>query len=160
MRIKLKLERVWAMPNHRTFQIKPIKQLIQNTFNNEEYTNPFPFPFKQDALEYLKTIQTNSTKNLAYDPPFSQRQLREKYNDAGLALDQMNNGYWAKLKDEIARIMQPNGKTISFGWNSGGIGKNRGFEITKILLVCHGSMHNDTICTVENKIQTTLGETI
>ena len=44
-----------------------------------------------------------------------------------------------------------NGKVISFGWNSGGIGKKNGFEIEKILLVNHGSQHNDTICTLEVK---------
>ena len=43
-------------------------------------------------------------------------------------------------------------KCITFGWNSTGLGKKRGFEITRILIVCHGSMHNDTICTVEERI--------
>ena len=28
----------------------------------------------------------------------------------------------------------------------------KGFEIIRILLVCHGGHHNDTICTVERKI--------
>ena len=41
---------------------------------------------------------------------------------------------------------------ITFGWNSGGIGKKYGFEIKKILLVAHGGWHNDTICTLEIKI--------
>jgi len=30
---------------------------------------------------------------------------------------------------------------------------NLGFEITRILIVPHGGIHNDTICTVERKIQ-------
>ena len=42
-------------------------------------------------------------------------------------------------------------KVITFGWNSGGIGKKYGFEIIRILLVPHGGWHNDTICTVEVK---------
>ena len=33
------------------------------------------------------------------------------------------------------------------------MGKNRGFEIVEILLVAHGGHHNDTICTVEKKIE-------
>lgn len=41
---------------------------------------------------------------------------------------------------------------ITFGWNSGGIGKTNGFEIEQILLVPHGGWHNDTICTVERKL--------
>lgn len=48
------------------------------------------------------------------------------------------------------------GKVISFGWNSCGIGKTRGFEIERILIVCHGGHHNDTICTVEKKVQGSL----
>ena len=37
--------------------------------------------------------------------------------------------------------------------NSIGIGKKKGFEIIEILLVCHGRAHNDTIVTVERKVQ-------
>ncbi len=36
--------------------------------------------------------------------------------------------------------------------NSMGMGKNRGFEIQRILLVPHGGNHNDTIVTVEKKL--------
>lgn len=36
-------------------------------------------------------------------------------------------------------------------WNSGGFGKNLGFEMIEILLVPHGGHHNDTIVTVERK---------
>ena len=41
---------------------------------------------------------------------------------------------------------------LCFGWNSGGIGKTLGFELTEILMVAHGGAHNDTICTVERKL--------
>jgi len=47
--------------------------------------------------------------------------------------------------------MKPGGKVISFGWNTNGIGKKHGFEISRIVLVAHGSQHNDTIATVEKK---------
>lgn len=36
-------------------------------------------------------------------------------------------------KKEISRIIKPNGKIITFGWNSGGVGKKYGFEIQKNL---------------------------
>lgn len=61
------------------------------------------------------------------------------------------SSYWSDQKNEISRILKPNGIVISFGWNSCGIGKNRGFEIIEILLVCHGGHHNDTIVVVERK---------
>ena len=145
------IKRVWAMPNHRTFDIKPIKEFIKENIGLD-YIDPFPYPFKEDAIKYLKKIETNSKLSLVFDPPYSQRQLKEMYHSNGLSLDHpMNNSYWSNCKKEIARIIKPNGKVISFGWNSGGIGKKNGFEIEKILLVNHGSQHNDTICTLEVK---------
>jgi hypothetical protein len=59
--------------------------------------------------------------------------------------------YWGDCKNEIARIIKKGGKAICFGWNSNGIGKGRGFEIKKILLIPHGGSRNDTICVVEIK---------
>ena len=146
------IERYWAMPSHQTFTIKPFKELIEKELGSE-YIDPFPYPFKQDAIEYLKTIEDNSENYLVFDPPYSQRQLREMYDNNGLSLDNpMNNSYWANCRKEISRIIKKNGKVISFGWNSNGIGKKYGFEITKVVLVAHGSQHNDTIATVEVKI--------
>ena len=145
----MKLERVWQMPNHRTFQIPSIKKLIFEELG-ENYVDPFPHPFRTDALRYLCCFKKESVSNLAFDPPYSQRQLKEMYKNIGFSYD-MNNSYWSKCKDQITRIMKPGGKVVSFGWNSNGIGKTRGFELTRILLVAHGSQHNDTICTVEVK---------
>ena len=146
------IERHWAMPNHKTFSIKPLKNLIDLELGTD-YLDPFPYPFERDAIEYLKTIEDNSENYLVFDPPYSQRQLREMYDNNGLSLDNpMNNSYWANCRKEISRIIKKNGKVISFGWNSNGIGKKYGFEITKVVLVAHGSQHNDTIATVEMKI--------
>lgn len=138
------------MPNARTFTIKPISELLTLEFG-DSFVDPFPFPYKQDALEYLKTFASDSVKSLAFDPPYSPRQLKEMYSSAGLDYT-TNASYWSKLKKEISRVVMKGGKVISFGWNSGGIGKTLGFEITKILLVAHGGWHNDTLCTVEIKI--------
>ena len=147
----IKFERHWCMPSHKTFTIKPFKELIEKELGNE-YVDPFPYPFKQDAIEYLKTIPTKSVRYSVFDPPYSQRQLKEMYHNNGLSFTYpMNSSYWGVCKKEYGRIMKPAGKVISFGWNTNGIGKKYGFEITKIVLVAHGSQHNDTIATVEVK---------
>lgn len=144
------------MPNSRTFQIKPIKKLLTQELG-ESFVDPFPYPYKQDALKYLKQLPSGSVVSLAFDPPYSLRQLKEVYNSRGIALTQHDTQYyWKDLRDEIARIMAPGGTVASFGWNTIGIGKTRGFEIIRILLVCHGGHHNDTICTIERKAQTVL----
>jgi hypothetical protein len=146
------LNRVWAMPNHKTFEIGPIKQLILEELG-DSYTDVFPHPYDRDALEMLKEQESNSIMNLAFDPVYSLRQLKEMYNNKGNSLTQHETQYyWKDLRDEIGGVIEVNGNVVSFGWNSIGIGKTRGFEITRILLVCHGGHHNDTICTVEQKI--------
>ena len=139
------------MPSHRTFSIKPFKNLIEEEVG-KEYLDPFPYPFKQDAIEYLKTIPTQSVEYSVFDPPYSQRQLKEMYHNNGLSYTYpVNSSYWSVCKREFGRIMKPEGKVISFGWNTNGIGKKHGFEIIRIVMVAHGSQHNDTIATVEKK---------
>ena len=57
------------------------------------------------------------------------------------------------IKDILSRKVRLDGKAICFGWNSMGFGIQRGFKMERILLVPHGGPHNDTIVTVERKIQ-------
>jgi hypothetical protein len=118
-----------------------------------EYTNDIEFlPVKShmDALDFLKSLESESKVGALFDPPYSVEQCLRRYTPkqngtAGRA------EYWAKCKDEIARIICPGGTVISFCWDSTGIGKKRGFEIIEIVLICHGACHNDTIVTVERK---------
>lgn len=107
-----------------------------------------------DALDFLKMFDDESVDGVFYDPPYSPRQVSESYKNVGkeVTMETTQASFWSKHKNEIARILKPNGKSICFGWNSQGLGKNRGFEIHKILLVPHGGNHNDTICTVEIKL--------
>ena len=70
------IKRVWAMPNHRTFKIKPINKFIKENLGLD-YVDPFPYPFKQDAIDFLKSIETSSINSLVFDPPYSQYQLKE-----------------------------------------------------------------------------------
>ena len=151
----MEMNRVWAMPNKRTFQIKPIKELLRKEFGDmTNVVDPFPFTYSKDALKYMNDFDDNTVERLVFDPPYSPRQLKECYDSIGQSLTQLDtsNHTWKVWKDEIARIVKPNGIVISFGWNTCGIGKTRGFKIIGILLVCHGGNHNDTIVTVEKKI--------
>jgi len=148
----MEIERKWAMPNKETFTIKPIRKLIERESSFRDFIDPFPYPFKKDALEYLADFKDGSVEGVLFDPPYSPRQLKECYDEMGQTLTDTKSSVWSKWKDEIARVIKPGGRCISFGWNTNGLGKNRGFEIIKILLVAHGGNHNDTIVTVEKKI--------
>jgi len=142
------------MPNKKTFQIKPIKELIEKEKGNEDWLDLFPYPYFKDALKVLSNIEDNSIIGVLFDPPYSPRQLKECYDNLGQSLTSLDTSShtWKCWKDETARVIKPNGKCISFGWSSNGIGKGRGFKIEKILLVAHGGNHNDTICVVERKV--------
>lgn len=167
----IKIDRIWSMPNKNTFEIAPIRALLAKEIDpsnlwidpfanrnkwasitndlNPEYDTDFHI----DALDFLKMFKDDSVDGILYDPPFSPRQVSECYKGVGINVTQGSTraSFWANQKKEISRIVRPGGKVISFGWNSGGIGRKYGFEITRILLVPHGGWHNDTICTVEVK---------
>lgn len=168
----MRFDRVWAMPSKNTFSIKPIKELIEeekvgdlwiDPFANDskvaELTNDlsteFDTDYHMDALDFLKIFKDNSLDGVLYDPPYSNRQVSECYKGVGLHVDNKTtqSSFWSNQKKEIARIVKVGGKVISFGWNSGGIGKKLGFEIERVLLIPHGGHHNDTIVTVERKVK-------
>jgi hypothetical protein len=85
----------------------------------------------------------------------SVRQVSECYKkfDRTVNKETTQSSFWSNLKKEIKRITKKDGLVLSFGWNSNGIGKTNGFKLIEIKLVSHGGPHNDTICTVEQKIK-------
>ncbi len=169
----MKIEQVWAMPNKETFKIKPIAKLLDEEMNNLSlalWADPFAgnnspalirndlnpdcrTAYHLDALDFLKGLGSEELDGVLFDPPYSPRQVSECYKSLGqtVNMETTQSKFWGDLKIEIARVVKVGGKCISFGWNSGGIGKKYGFEITRILLVPHGGWHNDTIVTVEVK---------
>jgi hypothetical protein len=159
------------MPNKWTFQMQSIKSLLQKYNVGKGWIDPFagmasPAEFRNDlnpnvAAEFnLKADDfINQLKDkyvgILFDPPYSLRQVKECYESYGLKFTQYDTQEcvrWNKLRDIISEKILPEGYAINFGWNSSGFGNGRGFEIIEILLVCHGGAHNDTIVTVEQKI--------
>lgn len=110
--------------------------------------------FNMDALSFLKTFETACADMILFDPPYSPRQVSECYKkmDKTVNMQTTQSSFWGNMKKEISRIVKPMGVVITCGWNSGGIGKTNGFEIEEILLIAHGGWHNDTIVTVERRI--------
>ena len=169
----MKIERKWAMPNKNTFSIKPIKELLEEEVDqNKKWIDPFAnnskvanitndlntefdTDYHMDALEFLKMFETGSVDGVLFDAPYSPRQISECYKGLGVSLTYKTTqaSFWGNIKKEIGRITKLGGKAITFGWNSGGVGKSNGFEIEKILLVPHGGWHNDTIVVVERKVR-------
>lgn len=161
------VDRVWAMPNRWTFTIKPIKKLLEKycVGKDGKWADPFcgensaanitndinktiKATYNTEALEFLKNLVDNYFTGILYNPPYSITQAR-MYGKKEFA----SMKYWADCKNEIARAIKPGGYAICFGWNSNGLGKNRGFRLKELLLVPHGGSKNDTIITVEEKLE-------
>jgi hypothetical protein len=170
--MKIIFNRVWEMPNSNTFDIKCIGKLIHQYLKPEhESIDPFANKSKLakitndlnpnmnthyhlDAVEFLQKFYDNSIDFVFYDPPYSLRQVSECYKNVGIpvTMETTQSSWRTKHINEISRIVKPGGFAMCFGWNSSGIGIKRGFELIEILLVAHGGSHNDTIVTVEKKI--------
>jgi len=160
------------MPSADTFSVKPIREFVLR-YLTEDSCDPFarncelardrndlnPETKAQshmEAREWLASLVESGKRysSVLFDPPYSPRQISEVYQSCGLKVG-MEETQSAKLysacRDHIARMVPVGGHVLSFGWNSVGMGINRGFEIVEILLVCHGGAHNDTICLAERR---------
>ena len=169
----MKIERKWAMPDKWTFRIKPIAELLSKYVGDGKgWIDPFagknspaeitndlnpemPTKYHLEAIDFLQQLKRKDYSGGLYDPPYSLRQIMECYEGIGHQVDKKwaTTKFYSEAKTYLADKIKSGGIVISFGWNSIGMGKNRGFKIIEILLVCHGRLHNDTICVVEQKIQ-------
>jgi len=109
----MKITRKWAMPNKKTFTIKPISDLIKRYYCKDSL-DLFPYPYKEDVLDLLKRYKDNSIKLILFDPPYSPRQLKECYEERGEVLHDAKSSVWSKWKDETARVIKPDGLCLSF----------------------------------------------
>jgi hypothetical protein len=169
--LDIKYTRVWAMPNAWTFEIGPIKELLSRYVGNgARWIDPFagktspagitndhnpamPAQYHLEVLEFAKVIG-NGYVGILFDPPYSFRQISEHYKSVGQKATQLQTSmaFYEKAKSAFCDKIVPGGYAISFGWNTNGFGKRRGFKIIEILDIAHGGSKNDTLCTVEVKL--------
>lgn len=169
------ISRTWAMPNANTFDVKPIGDFVRkylaiakisvDPFARNKtwatYTNDLnPNTHAQqhlDAEVFLHNLAIEGIRAdlLILDPPYSPRQMKEMYNSFGRKMQQKDalmGAAWKKWREAALPLLTKDATILTFGWNSVGMGKKAGFEIEEILLVCHGSDHNDTICVAERRV--------
>lgn len=168
------MRRVWAMPSKNTFDIPPIRALVKSYLYQSKvsidpfarnkrwatYTNDLNPDTAADshlpAKEFLATLNERGVcaDFVLFDPPYSPRQIVECYQSIGVDINFLKAGIgWKAELDLLAKLLTPGGIAICCGWNSSGLGSSRGFAMEEVLLVQHGGAHNDTICTVERKIE-------
>ena len=170
----MKIDRTWAMPTPDTFQCLPIGAFVKRYLMESQISiDPFArncnwasitndlnpktsAMYHMDVKDFLLMVQVQGIKPdlVIFDPPYSPHQIKQCYQNIGVTMgsnDGQRPGRWSFEKDIINDITTTGGVVLTFGWNTYGMGKSRGFEIEEILLVCHGAGHNDTICMAERK---------
>lgn len=161
------------MPNSDTFSIPPILGFVHHyLLKSKVSVDPFArntglathtndlnpntaAKHHLEAEDFLALLihQKITADLFIIDPPYSPRQVKECYNGIGrkMATEDAWGGAMKKRRRElIYQIATPDAVVLTFGWNTNGMGK--GWEIVEILLVAHGSDHNDTICMAERRI--------
>ena len=141
----------WAMPDHETFNIKPIRGFIKKHTIAGKKLDLFPHPFVKDCLEVMKGIEDESIWFALYDPIYTDRQQDEikTYSIKGTNY-KSHPEYFQKVEEELMRIIAPKGRVLKFMFNGKRI---PGFEKYDGLIVEHGGQHNATICTAHQKVQ-------
>jgi hypothetical protein len=175
----INFSREWAMPHRDTFSIKPIQKFVLRYLANSKvsvdpfarnsqlctYRNDLNPETKAenhvDVCEFLSSlIERGVVADLViFDPPYSLEQLKRSYESIGQKYT-MQDGWlpnnWTKAKNLCNQLLGSRGAFLNFGWTTNGMGLKRGFEIVEIMLVNHGTGHNDTICMAEKRAMTTL----
>ena len=173
---EMTIARVWDMPNADTFDVPSIGAFVRKYLKQSRvsvdpfarnkrwatYTNDLNpetnADYHMEAGEFLAMLVSRKVVAdlLIVDPPYSPRQIKECYDGIGRHMEQSDTLLGmirGKLRAEIDALLGPDGAVLWFGWNTVGMGIKYGFEIAEILLVCHGSDHNDTICMAERRTQ-------
>jgi hypothetical protein len=100
-----------------------------------------PADFHVDALDFIrKCLRMFDT--IILDPPYSYRKSMEMYNGN-------LNSRFKLIADNIPRILNENGRVISFGYHSTFMGKKRGFTLERLCIFAHGGAQHCTIGIIE-----------
>jgi hypothetical protein len=166
--------RTWAMPNKDTFSVPPIGEFVQSYLavskvsidpfaRNKRwatYTNDLDpqteAEHHMDAEVFLLMLAKRNVKAdlILFDPPYSPRQISECYKSVGMQVGMKETQsalLYQRVRNAIVEVATNDAIVLSFGWNSVGMGKRHDFEQIEIMLCCHGSAHNDTICMAEKR---------
>jgi hypothetical protein len=169
--LNIVFSRVWSMPSPWTFTIHPIKTLLEKYVGNgrgwvdpfagenspAEWTNDHnperKAKYHMEAIEFCKSL-SGKYNGVLFDPPYSFTQVKEHYQSLGLPVTKENTSmkFYEGVKTAMCEKIEKGGYAISFGWNTNGFGKERGFQIIEIMAVAHGGSKNDTFVTVEKKL--------
>ena len=161
----LEISRTFCMPNPATFRMPPANRFISGYMDRVRggmwidpfcrdsvfkdrcaYTNDLNPEFEADehvdCVEFLASVQDQSCDGVLFDPPFTVHQSVQCYQGVGGPVKKLQA---SMCFDHVSRVLKDGGFCLTFGYNSTGPGKKRGFTLKEVLLLSHGGCHNDTI---------------
>lgn len=166
---EVEFEYIESPPNKWTFKPKKIRTFLErelegkvlNLFAGEtklrhrdeivrnDINENIEADYHFDALKIDEEFDKETFDTVILDPPYNVRKAREKY-------DGTYQGKFRAIKEKVSKLVRVSGKVLTFGYDSTGMSGSRGFKKVKIYLINHKGDHNDTICLVERRIQTSL----
>lgn len=120
-------------------QLDHQNEIIRVDINEDRKAN-----YHFDALHVKQYFEDRSFDTVILDPPFSEIQSRKHYNGE-------HAGKFKHIRDEVADLVKPGGKTLTFGYHSTGMATTRGFEKEEILLINHGGRFPDTVGSIDRR---------
>lgn len=176
----MEIKYIQTPPKRYTFEMKKVKEwtelnskgLVLNLFAgktklnlneirvdiNKEMTK---IDYIMDSFSFINFwIEEKNDKfdTIILDPPYSLRKAREKYDismkNSNPNVNVHNKkmiGSFTIIKNVISNILAPEGRVLTFGYNSTGLGNARGFKKTKLLLINHFGDYDDTMGIIEEQ---------
>jgi hypothetical protein len=166
------VRRVFGPLSHATFSIPAIRRFVDayvpadgrrwadpfaRNSRRTQWTNDFDpstnARYHLDAQAFVRKLPFNLDGAL-FDPPYSYRQITEHYRAVGrsaTALDTSSN-FYVRVRVPLLKKIRVGGRFLHFGWNTNGACDKRRWKLLEVLVVAHGSHHNDTLATAWEKI--------
>lgn len=97
-----------------------------------------------DAVKAHEQFEANSFDMALLDPPWNSRKSREKYRGE-------YQGHFTAVKDAVKGLVRPGGHILTVGYDTVGMGKQRGYEPIAVASLCYGGDIDDALILVEQR---------
>lgn len=99
-----------------------------------------------DAEIFIKNTKSNQAKLIIFDPPFSDRQAKDKYSTSNLYSSDSKK--ISNITNEFQRVLVPGGYVIKCGYNSTFI---KNLKLIEMVVINFGASRNDVIISIHQK---------
>lgn len=116
-------------------------EIVRNDLDEDK-----PADYHFDAVDADLYLDEDSFDTVVLDPPWNSRKSREKYRGE-------YQGHFTAVKDTVAKLVKPGGHVLTVGYDTLGLGKQRGFKPRAVASLCYGGDINDALILVEQRVE-------